>query len=70
MRDVDRGWNGTTLPGPLAYGERGLGHRSVGADDSCRRGLDGEWKMDWTDLVQRVQVVVRWRNGDEVHLGG
>ena len=62
MRDVDRGWNGTTLPGP--------GHRSVGADDSCRRGLDGEWKMDWTDLVRRVQVVVRWRNGDEVHLAG
>ena len=56
MRDVDRGWNGTTLPGPLANGERGLGHRSVGADVgagvSCRRGLDGEWKMDWTDLVQ------------------
>ena len=59
------------LPGPLAYGE--WGPRAPKRRRPTTRvgvGWIGEWKMDWTDLVRRVQVVVRWRNGDEVHLGG
>ena len=43
MRDVDHGWDGMPLPGPLDQGERGPGHRCVGANDSRRRGTDKPW---------------------------